>query len=80
MTMATATDMTARNPRSRKERRDLLKGVQRVTTDPNDLIQSDDEVVPPKMERNDGRSNDTYQNPPSLPSTIKVRKSSDSHQ
>ena len=30
------------------------KGVQRVTTDPNDLIQSDDEEVPPRMETHQG--------------------------
>ena len=54
MTMATTEDMAARNPSSRKEERELLKGVQRVTPDHNDLIQSDDEEVSPNMERNQG--------------------------
>jgi hypothetical protein len=80
MTTATTADMAARNPSSRKDKRELLKGVQRrVTTDPNDLVQSDDEEVPPNLERNPGQNKqDTYQNPPSQPSSIKVSKSSNS--
>jgi hypothetical protein len=73
--------MAARNPSLRKDKRDLLKGMRRVATDPNDLVQSDDEEgpPPPNLERNPGQNKqDTYQNPPSLPSSIKVSKSSDS--
>ena len=43
MTKATTAEMAARNPSLRKDKRELLKGVQRVTTDPNDLVQSDNE-------------------------------------
>jgi len=81
MTKATTAGMAARNPSLRKDKRELLKGVRRVTTDPNDLVQSDDEEgpPPPNLERNPGQNKqDTYQNPPSLPSSIKVSKSSDS--
>ena len=81
MTKTTTADMAARNPSLRKDKRELLKGVRRVTTDPNDLVQSDDEEgpPPPNLERNPGQNKqDTYQNPPSLPSSIKVSKSSDS--
>ena len=80
-TKATTADMAARNPKLRKDKRELLKGVRRVTSDPNDLVQSDDEEGPrpPNLERNPGRTKqDTYQNPPSLPSSIKVSKSRDS--
>ena len=81
MTKATTADMAARNPSLRKDKRELLKGVRRVTTDPTDLVQSDDEEGPrpPNLERNPGRTKqDTFQNPPSLPSSIKVSKSSNS--
>jgi hypothetical protein len=81
MTQATATNITATKPSSRKQKRELLKGMRRVTTDPNDLIQSDDdeEGGPPKRTDTKQGHKGTYQNPPSLPSTIKVKKSSDSH-
>jgi hypothetical protein len=75
MTKATTVDMAARNPSLRKDKRELLKGMQRVTTDPNDLVQSDNEEGPrpPNLDRNPGQTKqDTYQNPPSLPSSIKV--------
>jgi hypothetical protein len=79
MTKATTADMAAINPSSRRDKRELLKGVQRMTTDPNDLVQSDDKEVPPNLERNPGQNKqDTYQNPPSQPSSIKVSKSSKS--
>jgi hypothetical protein len=81
MTQETAAGMTALKPSSRKQRRDFIKGVQPVTTDPNDLIQSDNEEeeaeVPRKMDAKLGQKH-AYGNPPSLPSTIKVGKSSDS--
>ena len=79
MPQETAAGMTALKPSSRKQRRDFIKGVQPVTTDPNDLIQSDDdeEEVPPKMDTKQGQKH-AYGNPPSLPSTIKVGTSSDS--
>ena len=52
-----------------------------MTTDPNDLIQSDneeeEEEVPRKMDAKLGQKH-AYGNPPSLPSTIKVGTSSDS--
>ena len=49
-----------------------------MTTDPNDLIQSDEEEeLPTKMDTKQGQKQ-AYGNQPSLPSTIKVRKSSDS--
>ena len=49
-----------------------------MTTDPNDLIQSDEEEeLPPKMDTKQGQKQ-AYGNQPSLPLTIKVRKSSDS--
>ncbi len=73
--------MAARNPSLRKDKRELLKGMQRETTDPNDLVQSDDKAGPrsPNLERNPGwTKQDTYQNPPSLPLSIKVSKSSNS--
>ncbi|KAI2489019.1 hypothetical protein MHU86_25576 [Fragilaria crotonensis] len=74
--------MSALKPSSRKQRRDFIRGVKRVTTDPNDLIQSDnkeeeEEEVPRKMDAKLGQKH-AYGNPPSLPSTIKVGKSSDS--
>jgi hypothetical protein len=43
MTHATATGITATRHSSRKGRRELLRGTQHVTTDPNDLIDSDKE-------------------------------------
>ncbi len=50
-----------------------------MTTDPNDLIESDkEEQGHQKINANQGHKN-TYHNPPSLPSTIKVMKASDSH-
>ena len=80
MTQETAAGMTALKPSFRKQRRELIKGMQRVTTDPNDLIQSEDkEEVPPKMDTKQGQKH-AYGNLPSLPSTIKVGKSSDSQQ
>jgi hypothetical protein len=80
MAQETAAGMTVLKPSSRKQRRDLIRGVKRVTTDPNDLIQSDneeEEEVPRKMDAKLGQKH-AYGNPPSLPSTIKVGKSSDS--
>ncbi len=79
MTQETAAGMTALKRSSRKQRRDFIKGVQPVTTDPNDLIQSDDEEeeMPPKMYAKQEQKH-AYGNPPSLPSTIKVGTSSDS--
>ena len=82
MPQETAAGMTALKPSSRKQRRDFIRGVKRVTTDPNDLIQSDneeeeEEEVPRKMDAKLGQKH-AYGNPPSLPSTIKVGKSSDS--
>jgi hypothetical protein len=52
--------------------------MQRVTTDPNDLIESDKEEG---QQRTDTiqEHKDIHQNPPSLPSTIKVMKASNSH-
>ncbi len=81
MTQATATGITATKPSIRKEKRELLKGVRRVTTDPSDLIQSDDDEKggSPKRTNTKQGHTDTYQNPPSLPSTIKVKKSSNIH-
>ena len=83
MTQEAAAGMTALKPSSRKQRRDLIRGVKRVTTDPNDLIQSDneeeEELVPRKMDAKQGWKH-AYGNPPSLPSTIQVGKSSDSQQ
>ena len=58
---------------SRKEKRELLKGMQRVTIDPNDLIECDTEEGHQKTDTNQGHK-DTYQTPPSL-----VLKASDSH-
>ena len=80
MPQETAAGMTALKPSSRKQRREFIKGLQWVTTDPNDLIQSEDneEEVPPKMDTKQGQKQHAYRNPPSLPSTIKVGKSSDS--
>ena len=69
MTQATATGITATRHSSRKEKRDLLKGMQRVTTDPNNLIESDQEEGHQRIDSKQGHK-DTYQNPPSLPSTI----------
>ena len=81
MAQETAAGMTVLKPSSRKQRRDFIRGVKRVTTDPNDLIQSDneeeEEEVPRKMDAKLGQKH-AYGNPPSLPSTIKVGKSSDS--
>jgi hypothetical protein len=56
MAKATTADMAARNPSLRKDKRELLKGMQRVTTDPNDLVQGYDEEGPrpPNLERNPG--------------------------
>jgi hypothetical protein len=56
---------------SRKEKRELLKGMQRVTTDPSDLIESEKKE---RHQRTDTKQEhkEKYQNPPSLPSTIKV--------
>ncbi|KAI2496063.1 hypothetical protein MHU86_18435 [Fragilaria crotonensis] len=76
MAHQTAAGMTALKPSSRKQRRDFIRGVKRVTTDPNDLIQSDneeeeEEEVPRKMDAKLGQKH-AYGNPPSLPSTIKV--------
>jgi hypothetical protein len=81
MTKATTADMAARNPSLRKDKREFLKGVQRVATDPYDLVQSDDKEGPrpPNLGRNPGQTKqDTYKNPPSLPLSIKVSKSSNS--
>jgi hypothetical protein len=82
MPQETAGGMTALKPSSRKQRRDFIRGVKRVTTDPNDLIQSDneeeEEEVPRKMDAKLVGQKHAYGNPPSLPSTIKVGKSSDS--
>jgi hypothetical protein len=50
-----------------------------VTTDPNDLIESDMEEGHQRMDLKQGHK-DTYQNPPSLPSTIKVMKASNSYE
>ncbi len=79
MTQETAAGMTALKRSSRKQRRDFIKGVQPVTTDPNDLIQSNDkeEEMPPKMDTKQEQKH-AYGNPPSLPSTNKVGTSSDS--
>ena len=49
-----------------------------MTTDPNDLIESDEEEGHQNTDTKQGQK-DTYQNPSSLPSTIKVMKASDSH-
>jgi hypothetical protein len=78
MTKATATGITATRHRSRKERRESLKGMRRVTTDPNALIESDKEEGHQGTDSKQGHK-DKHQNPPSLPSTIKVMKSSNSH-
>jgi hypothetical protein len=78
MTQATATGITAMRHSSRKEKRELLKGMQRDTTDPNDLIASDEEEGHQGTDSKQGHK-DTYQNPPSLPSNIKVMKASNSH-
>ena len=73
MPQETAAGITALKPSSRKQRREFIKGVQQVTTDPNDLIQSDneeeEELVPQKMDAKQGWRH-AYGNPPSLPSTI----------
>ncbi|KAI2512651.1 hypothetical protein MHU86_1647 [Fragilaria crotonensis] len=73
MPQETAAGITALKPSSRKQRREFIKGVERVTTDPNDLIQSDnkeeEELVPRKMDAKQGW-NHAYGNPPSLPLTI----------
>ena len=73
MTQATSTGITASKPSSRKERTESLKGLYCVTTDPNDLIQSD----------NDDKGYKTWTQgsiwkSTSLPSTSKVRILSDS--
>jgi hypothetical protein len=78
MTQTTATGITATRHSSRKEKRELLKGMQRATTDPNDLIESDKEEGHQRTNSKQGHK-DTYQNPPSFPSTIKVMKASNSH-
>jgi hypothetical protein len=51
-----------------------------VTTDPNNIIQSnhDNKEGPPKPDAKHGHK-DTYQNTPLVPSTIQVKKSSNSH-
>jgi hypothetical protein len=58
MPQESAAGITALKPSSRKQRREFIKGVQRVTTDPNDLIQSDNkeekELVPWKMDAKQG--------------------------
>jgi hypothetical protein len=46
--------------------------------DPNDLIESDEEEGHQRTNSKQ-RHKDTYQNPPSLPSTIKVMKASNRH-
>jgi hypothetical protein len=53
-----------KKPSSRKERRESLKGLQCVTTDPNDLIQSenDDKEAQQKMDTKHGHKY-PYQNP-----------------
>jgi hypothetical protein len=68
MTQATSKGITVSKPSCWKERRESLKGVQHVTTDPNDLIQSDndDKEAQQKMDTKHG-----------LPSNSKVRISSD---
>ena len=78
ITQATATYITAMRHSSRKEKRELLKGMRRVTKDPNDRIESDEELGYQRTDSKQGHK-DTYQNPPSLPSTIKVMKASYSH-
>ena len=45
MAQETAAGMIALKPSSRKQRREFIKGLQRVTTDPNDLIQSEDNNI-----------------------------------
>jgi hypothetical protein len=78
MTQATATGITVTRHSFRKEKGELLNGMQHVITDPNDLIESDKKEGHQRTDTNQGHK-DTYQNPPSLPSTIKVMKASDSH-
>jgi hypothetical protein len=56
----------------------IIKGMQRVTTDPNDLIESDKEEGHQGTYSKQGHK-DKYHNPPSLQSTIKVMKASNSH-
>jgi hypothetical protein len=52
--------------------------MQHVTTDPNDLIESDKEEGHQRTDSKQGHK-DTYQNPPSQPSSIKVMEASNSH-
>jgi hypothetical protein len=67
---ATATGIAATRHSSRKEKREMTKGMlQHVTTDPNDLNDSDKEERHQRTNTKQGEK-DTYQNPPSLPSTI----------
>ena len=64
MTQATSTGITASKPSSRKERTESLKGLYCVTTDPNDLIQSDndDKEAQHKMDTKHGHK-DPYGKP-----------------
>jgi hypothetical protein len=73
MTQATATGITATRHSSRKEKRESLKDIQHVTTAPNDLIENDQEEGHQGTNSKQGHK-DKNQNPPSLPSTIKVMK------
>jgi hypothetical protein len=58
------------DPGYRQQRKDLGKGVWHGTADPNNMIQSDDNTEgPPKPDAKQGDQG-SYQNPPSLPSTI----------
>jgi hypothetical protein len=52
--------------------------MQCVTTDPNNLIESDNEEGHQRTNTKQGQK-DTYHNPPSLSSTIILMKASDSH-
>ena len=79
MTQATATGITVTRHSSRKEKWELLKGMQRVTTDPNVLIESDKEKRHQRTDSMHGGYKDIYQNPPSLPSTLNVMKASNIH-
>jgi hypothetical protein len=66
MTQATVTGITAMRHCSREEKRELLKGMQRATTDRNDVIESDEEEGHQGTNSKQGLK-DKYQNPPSLP-------------
>jgi hypothetical protein len=78
MTQATAAGITATRHSPRREKREFLNSMQCVTTDPNDLIESDELEGHQETDSKQGHK-DKYQNPPSLPSTIKVMKASNSH-